>query len=201
MTTQAIELLPKVQAELKAPKNLHNKFGDYDYRSAESILEALKPILAKYEASIIVIDEAPFEVGSKTYIPAVATITFQDGSVSVGRSQAAEPDSKKGMDLAQLTGATSSYARKYALNGLLAIDDSQDNDMLQPAQPIGDEQVKAIYALMEKLTEEEAEGFNVWIHDQMGAGCVEDLTLDNVKRVESALKTKIKMKAQADDNM
>lgn len=197
MTTEAIELLPKIQAELKAPKNLHNKFGDYDYRSAESILEALKPILAKYHASIIVIDEAPFQVGDKTYLPAVATITFQDASVAIGRSQAAEPDSKKGMDLAQLTGATSSYARKYALNGLLAIDDSQDNDMLQPAQPIGEGQIKDLYALLEELTEEQNEIFQVWMYDQTGAGCVEELTLDNVGKVHSALKAKIKaMKAE-----
>ncbi len=116
--------LAKVQAELHAPKSQHNKFGGYNYRSCEDILQAVKPLLG--DCTIIVNDDI-VPVGDRIYVKAIAT--FSDGAETVTATAfAREADQKKGMDPAQLTGATSSYARKYALNGLLLIDDNKDAD-------------------------------------------------------------------------
>ncbi len=116
-----------IQTELKAPKSKFNSFGKYAYRSLEDIFEALKPLLAKQKCFVSVNDEIVL-IGDRYYIKATATIRNDSGdSVSVS-AMAREEESKKGMDSAQLTGATSSYARKYALNGLFAIDDTQDAD-------------------------------------------------------------------------
>lgn len=118
--------LAKVQHDLHAPKNQHNKFGGYNYRSCEDILQAVKPLLG--ECTIVVNDEI-MAVADRIYVKAVAT--FSDGNESVtATAYAREADQKKGMDPAQLTGATSSYARKYALNGLLLIDDNRDADSM-----------------------------------------------------------------------
>lgn len=120
------EKLRAVQVELHAPKNQVNKFGGYNYRSAEDILEAVKPVLASHGLTLIVSDEV-VQIGDRIYVAATATVF--DGQASVSAvGMAREPAEKRGMDLAQLTGATSSYARKYALNGLFAIDDSKDAD-------------------------------------------------------------------------
>lgn len=118
--------LNKIQCELKAPKTQNNNFGGYTYRSCEDILEALKPLLEKYEATLTISDEMVL-IGERYYIKATATLSDKNGSVSVS-AYAREPLNKKGMDEAQITGATSSYARKYALNGLFAIDDEKDAD-------------------------------------------------------------------------
>lgn len=121
-----MEALSKIQSELVAPKDLYNKFGNYYYRSAESILEAVKPLLAKHNAQLTVSDEVVV-VGDRVYVKATATLTDGKETVSV-TAFAREPSEKKGMDSSQITGATSSYARKYALNGLFLIDDSKDAD-------------------------------------------------------------------------
>ena len=121
-----MEALSKIQSELVAPKDLYNKFGNYYYRSAESILEAVKPLLAKYNAQLTVSDEV-IVVSDRVYVKATATLTDGKETVSV-TAFAREPSEKKGMDSSQITGATSSYARKYALNGLFLIDDSKDAD-------------------------------------------------------------------------
>ena len=121
-----MEALSKIQSELVAPKDLYNKFGNYYYRSAESILEAVKPLLAKHNAQLTVSDEVVV-VGDRVYVKATATLTDGTETVSV-TAFAREPSEKKGMDSSQITGATSSYARKYALNGLFLIDDSKDAD-------------------------------------------------------------------------
>jgi hypothetical protein len=92
------------------------------------------------------------------------------------------------MDEAQVSGATSSYARKYALNGLFALDDGQDSDSMEPPKPITDQQVSYINEQLDKLPEDKAEGFLVWIHDSMGADTVADITSDDFGRVNSALK-------------
>lgn len=119
--------LIKIQSELKAPKNQFNNFGKYKYRSAEDILEAVKPLLAKNNC-IMTISDSIQEVAGRFYVQATATITNADGqSVSV-QAYAREADSKSGMDASQNTGACSSYARKYALNGLFLIDDTKDAD-------------------------------------------------------------------------
>ena len=120
--------LYKVQAELKAPKGQYNSFGKYKYRSCEDILEALKPLLFKHSATVTLSDSAT-PVGDRFYIEATASfIDSDDGSMVVATAYAREPDTKKGMEVSQITGTASSYARKYALNGLFLIDDTKDPD-------------------------------------------------------------------------
>lgn len=124
------EKLNNIQLELKAPKNKRNSFGGYDYRDLSGILEALKPLLKKYKCAIVFDDNVTTKE-DRTYIEATATIIdCEDGSMCRCKGYAREQDSKKGMDDAQLTGACSSYARKYACNGLFAIDDSRDIDAM-----------------------------------------------------------------------
>jgi hypothetical protein len=118
--------LSEIQRKLQAPKGQTNAFGKYKYRSCEDILEAVKPLLAEIDASIVIHDEMVM-LGDRFYVKASATITFGTYVVQA-QAYAREPLTKKGMDEAQITGATSSYARKYALNGLLAIDDTKDAD-------------------------------------------------------------------------
>ena len=118
--------LVEIQAELKAPKSQRNTFGKYNYRSAEDILEAVKPLLKKHDAKIILSDK-PILVGDWHYIEATAKFVCGD-EVEVVTAYAREPLNKKGMDESQITGTASSYARKYALNGLLLIDDAVDPD-------------------------------------------------------------------------
>lgn len=120
--------LQAIQAELKAPKSQFNKFGGYNYRNCEDILEALKPLCAKHGAAVTLSDEVVM-VGDRYYIKATARLEDTDDSSSVeATAYAREGDDKKGMDVSQLSGSTSSYARKYALNGLFAIDDTKDAD-------------------------------------------------------------------------
>ena len=119
--------LLQVQVELKAPKNQHNNYGHYDYRSAEDILTAVKPLLRKYGDDLTLSDE-PVMVGDWHYIKATATFTAKDGKVTTVTGFAREAATKKGMDDSQITGTASSYARKYALNGLFLIDDTKDAD-------------------------------------------------------------------------
>ena len=117
-----------IQNELKAPKAQYNNFGKYKYRNCEDILEALKPILAKNLAVVTVSDEV-VPAGERFYVKATAKITDTESGESVETTAfAREEGSKKGMDGSQLTGSFSSYARKYALNGLFAIDDTKDAD-------------------------------------------------------------------------
>ena len=125
---QIFSKLAAIQGELKAPKSQYNEFGRYKYRKAEDILEAVKPINHKYACSLICTDELVL-IGSRYYIKATATlISTEDGSSVSCTAYAREEEEKKGMDGSQVTGASSSYARKYALNGLLCIDDTADSD-------------------------------------------------------------------------
>ena len=120
--------LAAIQAALKAPKSQYNKFGGYKYRKAEDILEAVKPLLKEHGCTLTCTDELQL-VGDRYYIKATATITNTEDGVSVSTTAyAREEEEKKGMDGSQVTGASSSYARKYALNGLLCIDDTADSD-------------------------------------------------------------------------
>lgn len=118
--------LAKLQQELKAPKGQVNTFGNYKYRSCEDILEAVKPLLGD---SAITISDEMVQLGDRYYVKATATLRDAAGEIS-NSAYARESLEKKGMDSAQVTGATSSYARKYALNGLLAIDDTKDADTM-----------------------------------------------------------------------
>lgn len=120
--------LNKIQTELKAPKNLYNSFGKYKYRNFEGICEAVKPLLAQTGTTLVVTDSME-NIGDRYYIKAKAVLTsVEDGSEVVAEALAREPIAKKGMDEAQITGATSSYARKYCLNGLFLLDDTKDPD-------------------------------------------------------------------------
>jgi hypothetical protein len=122
------EKLMNVQNELNAPKNRKNTFGNYSYRSCEDILEAVKPILKKYKTALTITDEVT-EIGDRYYIKATATIIdIEDGASVSNSALAREAKEKKGMDESQITGTASSYARKYALNGLFLIDDNKDAD-------------------------------------------------------------------------
>jgi hypothetical protein len=120
-------ILQEIQSELKAPKGQRNSFGNYNYRSAEDILEAVKPILAKHKCALVVNDEM-VEVGGRIYVKSTAMLAFENQPFASATAFAREADNKKGMDDAQITGSASSYARKYALNGLFAIDDTKDAD-------------------------------------------------------------------------
>lgn len=117
-----------IQHKLKAPKGQYNSFGKYNYRSCEDILEGVKPLLKEHNLALLINDEI-VQIGERYYVKATAKIT--DGREIVSATAyAREPDTKKGMDESQITGATSSYARKYALNALLCIDDTKDADTM-----------------------------------------------------------------------
>lgn len=116
--------LIKIQKELKAPKGQRNNFGNYNYRNAEDILEAVKPLLG--ETTLTISDEMVM-LGDRFYVKATATLQEGEKITSVS-AYAREPVEQKGMNSAQVTGSTSSYARKYALNGLFCIDDTKDAD-------------------------------------------------------------------------
>ena len=120
------ELL-QIQSELKAPKGQFNAYGKYKYRSCEDILEAVKPILKKNNCALLLSDSLIY-VGERYYIKATATLVNAEGKSVSTEAYAREEETKKGMDASQITGASSSYARKYALNGLLCIDDNKDSD-------------------------------------------------------------------------
>ena len=122
------EKLTMVQQKLKAPKNQFNKFGNYNYRSCEDILEGLKPIMADVKFAVKVSDEMVL-IGDRYYVKATATfIDCEDGDKISNTAYAREEETVKGMSSSQITGSTSSYARKYALNGLFCIDDVKDAD-------------------------------------------------------------------------
>lgn len=128
-------VLQAIQSELVAPKGQYNSFGKYNYRSAEDILEALKPILKKYNAAITLSDEIVYIEG-RYYVEASVTL-FAEGEAIGAKASAREEETKKGMDGSQITGTASSYARKYALNGLFAIDDNKDPDTDEYASQTG----------------------------------------------------------------
>ena len=122
------EKLMRIQTQIKAPKNLYNSFGKYNYRNAEGICEAVKPFLEKENVSLILVDEM-VAIGNRYYLKATARLLDNENNESIEVSAfAREPEQKKGMDESQITGTASSYARKYALNGLFLLDDTKDAD-------------------------------------------------------------------------
>ena len=158
-----MEKLAKIQKELKANKDLYNKFGGYSYRSAESILEAVKPLL---DGAILMLTDEIVMIGERYYVKASAY--FEDGDfVRVTTAYAREPETKKGMDDSQITGTASSYARKYALNGLFCIDDAKDADTDEYVKQTGNDQPA-------KKTE-----IKVSSLDDIVKGITESMTLDN----------------------
>ena len=122
------EKLMRIQTQIKAPKNLYNSFGKYNYRNAEGICEAVKPFLEKENVSLILVDDM-VAIGNRYYLKATARLLDNENNESIEVSAfAREPEQKKGMDESQITGTASSYARKYALNGLFLLDDTKDAD-------------------------------------------------------------------------
>ena len=152
--------LINIQSELKAPKSQYNNFGKYSYRNCEDILEALKPLLKENKATVFISDDVVFIEG-RFYIK--STVTFVDvetGDKIVNTAYAREEESKKGMDVSQVTGASSSYARKYALNGMFAIDDTKDSDFtnqneskssIKPSNGLTESQIKRLFAIANKV--------------------------------------------------
>ena len=170
--------LQKIQGEMKAPKNLYNSFGKYKYRNAEGICEAFKPFGDKYKVALFLTD-AVEEIGGRVYIRATANLidteaTEQPMFVSV-TALAREAADKKGMDDAQVTGATSSYARKYALNGLFLLDDTKDPDT-EEYQDGGREERKEV-----KQTPEQRAEAAYPSRDEMVAACERYFKGDNLK--------------------
>ena len=144
------EKLSAIQNELKAPKGQYNNFGKYNYRSAEDILEAVKPICLKHKTVLVLNDEVK-QIGERYYVEAFATL-YDLESVETFKitAYAREEETKKGMDASQVTGATSSYARKYALNGLFNIDDTKDADTDEYAIQVAEGGKKETKAKAEK---------------------------------------------------
>ena len=150
------EKLIAIQSELKAPKSQYNNFGKYAYRNCEDILEALKPLLKEHKSTVYISDEI-VTVLERFYIK--ATVTFIDaetGENIKNTAYAREEESKKGMDGSQVTGASSSYARKYALNGMFAIDDTKDSDFTNTTTKgdntgLSEAQIKRLLAIASKV--------------------------------------------------
>lgn len=136
--------LQKIQERLKAPKSQFNSFGKYTYRNVEDIQEAVKPLLAEYKMSLIISDDV-VAISDRVYIKSTAKLMDEAGKVVVENTAfAREPDSKKGMDLAQLSGATSSYSRKYCLGGMFLLDDTKDADSGKPPESPNPPPIKPI---------------------------------------------------------
>lgn len=156
--------LAKIQKELKAPKDMRNNFGGYNYRSAESILESVKPLL---DGAILTLEDDIILVGDRFYIK--ATATFQDGEfIKQTTAFAREPETKKGMDESQITGAASSYARKYALNGLFCIDDNKDADTDEYHEQTKSSVEDIIKGIQEKMTLQNSKAFYAKAIEQYG---------------------------------
>jgi len=157
MSKELTEKLIKIQSELKAPKNQRNNFGKYNYRSCEDILEGLKPLLAKEKLTLIIADDLVL-IGDRYYVKADVRLTNGEETIEV-TAYAREDESRKGMSSDQITGSASSYARKYALNGMFLIDDTKDadtqdnTDKKKPevkttaGKKASDKQLKAIFAI------------------------------------------------------
>jgi hypothetical protein len=150
------EKLLNIQTQLKAPKGQFNKFGGYKYRSCEDILEAVKPLLLENKCVLTITDTVD-NIGDRFYIKAAAVLTDVESDESIiNTAYARETDDKKGMDGSQITGTASSYARKYALNGLFLIDDTKDADTDEHAMQTGQDEKKATekqIAMIEKLVD------------------------------------------------
>ena len=155
------ECLNYIQVNLKAPKNMHNNFGNYKYRNLEGILEGLKPHLKETGCIINITDNIEL-LGDRYYIKATARIIKGDETIECN-GWARESEDKKGMDLSQITGSASSYARKIAMNGLFAIDDVRDADSMDNSYTITDNQKQRYQDLLHSgAYEGEAQKMNKW---------------------------------------
>ena len=192
--------LIEVQKELKAPKNQRNSFGNYYYRSCEDILEALKPVLSKHGATVFISDKPVVKENLFSYIEATATFvdTESGDSISV-TAYAREAETKKGMDPSQITGSASSYARKYALNGLFLIDDTKDADSdEQHNQTAGTKQkafskddVTALRLDLVKVatsTKKDVNDLELWVAQQIGLNSFESINQSNFAKANALVK-------------
>ena len=192
--------LSNIQLELKAPKSQYNSFGKYNYRSCEDIVEAVKPLLAKQGMSLIITDEVVL-VGDRFYIKATAKVCDDLEEVSA-TAYAREPLEKKGMDESQITGTASSYARKYALNGLFAIDDTKDADSLNtskdytekthnapnrakntPNSTISAKPLDLLKDYENALSQDKMASFHNWLKDKYGTMIITELTEEQANEV------------------
>jgi hypothetical protein len=193
MADQSIYVqLSSVQSKLNAPKNQFNKFGNYAYRSCEDILGALKPLLAEHSLAIVIKDSIEV-IGTRVYIKADVTLYNGLGASVSSHAYAREAETKKGMDEAQITGSASSYARKYALNALFAIDDSKDADAtnthdkeVAPVRPKATININYLLALIKKVKGKEPTDETIlWVHDLS-----EEELVIQVKTLENELANK-----------
>lgn len=177
------EKLMTIQSKLVAPKNQFNKFGNYKYRSCEDILEALKPLLRETK-TILTINDDIVLVGDRIYVKATAVLSdCESTSVIYNSAFAREPESKKGADDSQVTGATSSYARKYALNGLFCIDDTKDAD----ATNTHDKEDSKAEPSNKKASAKQVE---ILSNTYTGENLVKLLSVNNVEKLEDLPMTK-----------
>ena len=198
------EKLSAVQQELKAPKDKKNTFAGYSYRSAEGILEAVKPILSKNKVTIVLSDEI-VETGGRIYVKAKAQfLEFENKTNDTVRfievtAYAREAETKKGLDDSQITGTASSYARKYALNGLLLIDDTKDADTDEYAKQTQEKQEKPMKNAADDIRElaKEARVPVADICKQAGVEWLEDIDAKTYARIKAALMAKIHVAQQA----
>lgn len=184
------EKLMNIQQELKAPKGQFNKFGGYKYRSCEDILEAVKPLLAKHKTTLVISDELE-NIGERYYIKATAKLINVEATESIeNTAYAREEETKKGMDGSQITGTASSYARKYALNGLFDIDDTKDADTDEYSKTTKQEEKEEKKAtegqvgVLNKLNETA----KAKIYAKYNVGKIEDLTISQASEIISKLK-------------
>lgn len=201
--------LKEVQSKLVAPKNQNNKFGGYKYRSCEDILQAVKPLLNE-QCLCITISDSIEQVADRVYVRATVSIHDEKSGDTISvKAYARETENRKGMDASQITGSASSYARKYALNGLFAIDDTKDADhgdnrdkstskrntrgnkavkKTKSTKSVSDAQMKAIYAIGKSLGD--MEKLKSWYKKKYSVNSSKDLTKDQASELISILKEK-----------
>ncbi|HGM3529421.1 TPA: ERF family protein, partial [Clostridioides difficile] len=192
--------LVNIQSTLKAPKSQFNSFGKYNYRSCEDILEGLKPIL-KEEKALVILDDNIVQIGNRFYVEATATlIDAETGEKVSTKALAREDETKKGMDLAQVTGSVSSYARKYALNGLFCIDDTKDSDATnkhgneQKKKEVNESELNTLYSLGESI-EKDKNRVDSEVYKKFGKLAV-DLTKQEYEKVLNGYKSILEKQKQ-----
>ena len=178
------EELLEIQKELKAPKNQRNNFGGYNYRSCEDILEALKPLLLKKKLVLRLNDDL-VNIGDRYYIKSTAILTNGTETIE-NTAYAREEETKKGMDGSQITGAASSYARKYALNGLFLIDDVNDSDTDENTEEKQKEKLKLMAELSNLIDEKGADREKVLAYYKVNSDT--EMTIDQLDNAIKALK-------------
>ncbi|WP_314811830.1 ERF family protein [Fusobacterium pseudoperiodonticum] len=189
------EKLLKVQIELKAPKGQYNSFGKYKYRSCEDILEALKPVLDKFKLTLFIKDDV-IEVNTRNYVKATIILvnTEKPDEIIETSALAREEETKKGMDGSQITGASSSYARKYALNGMFMIDDTKDSDSTnthgkEEAKKTSETEFKKAIDMINALANTEEKSEKVFdMIEKFNKNSLLDCTIEELKKVYNELK-------------